>query len=87
MIKLQLMLIYDTDIVMSRFIRKIFNCRYNPRLDDAFCLLTLESSKNWRSPLYGATCNFNHQILPYGILFLTFININVFYLLPFKFSR
>ena len=46
MIKLQLMLIYDTDIVMSRFIRKIFNCRYNPRLDDAFCLLTLKSLKN-----------------------------------------
>jgi hypothetical protein len=43
---------------------------------------------NYRSPLFGATGNFNHQILPYGILFLTFINsTNVFYLLSFKFSR
>jgi hypothetical protein len=36
-------------------------------------------------PIFGATGNFNHQILPYGILFLTFINTNVFYLLSFKF--
>jgi hypothetical protein len=33
------------------------------------------------------TGNFNHQILPYGILFLAFIITNVFYLLSFKFSR
>jgi hypothetical protein len=44
--------------------------RYNPRMDYAFCLLTLKSSEKWRSPLFGATCNFNDQILPYGILFL-----------------
>ena len=31
--------------------------------------------KNGDSPLFGATGNFNHQILPYGILFLTCINI------------
>ena len=31
----------------------------------SFCLLTLQSSKKWRSPLFGATCNFNDQILPY----------------------
>jgi hypothetical protein len=31
--------------------------------------------------------NFNHQIIPYGILFLAFIIKNVFYLLSFKFSR
>ena len=37
--------------------------------------------------LFGATGNFNRQILPYGILFLTFTNTNVFYLLSFKFSR
>jgi hypothetical protein len=36
---------------------------------------------------YSATGNFNHQILPYGKLFLTFISTNVFYLLSFKFSR
>jgi hypothetical protein len=36
--------------------------------------------------LFDATGNFNHQILPYGILFLTFINTNVFYLLLFKIS-
>jgi hypothetical protein len=64
-----------------------FNCRYNPRMDYAFYLLTLKSSEKWRSSLFGATCNFNDQILPYGILFLTFINTNVFHLLPFKFSR
>jgi hypothetical protein len=36
----------------------------------------LKSYAKWRSPLFGATCNFNDQILPYGILFLTFINTN-----------
>jgi hypothetical protein len=64
--------------VTSRLFRKSFNCRYNPRMDYAFCLLTLESSEHWQSPLFGATCNFNDQILPYSILFLTFINTNVF---------
>jgi hypothetical protein len=29
---------------------------------------TLKSFEKWRSPLFGATGNFNHQILPYGIL-------------------
>ena len=78
MVKLQLInadIIDDTDIVTSRLFRKSFNCRYNPRMDYAFCLLTLESSEQWRSP-FCATCNFNDQILPYGILFLTFINTN-----------
>jgi hypothetical protein len=37
--------------------------------------------EKWRSLLFGATCNFNDQILPYGILFSTFISTNVFYLL------
>ena len=55
-------------------------------MDYAFCLLTLKSSEKWRSPLFGATCNFNDQILPYGVLFLAFINTDVFYLLSFKFS-
>ena len=90
MIKLPLInadIIDDTDTVASRLFRKSFNCRYNPRMDYAFCLLTLKSSVKWRSPLYGATCNFNHQILPYGILFLAFVNTDVFYLLSFKFSR
>jgi hypothetical protein len=89
MIKLQLInadIIYDTAIVTSLLFRKSFNCKYNPRMDYAFCLLTLKSSEKWPSPLFGATGNFNHQILPY-ILFLTFINTNVFYLLSFKFSR
>ena len=35
-------------------------------MDYAFCLLTL----NWRSPLFGATCNFNDQILPYLTLLI-----------------
>jgi hypothetical protein len=56
----------------SRLFRKSFNCRYNPRMDYAFCLLTLKSSEKWRSPLFGATCNFNDQILPYGILFFVY---------------
>jgi hypothetical protein len=90
MIKLQLInddIIYDNVFVTSRLFRKSFNCSYNPRMDCAFCLLTLKSSEKWRPPLFGATGNFNDQILPYGILFLTFINTNVFYLLSFKFSR
>ena len=90
MIKLQLSnaaIIYDTDCMMSQLFRKSFNCKYNPRMDYAFCLLTLKSYEKWRSPLFGSTCNFNDQILPYGILFLAFINTNVFYLLSFKFSR
>jgi hypothetical protein len=45
---------------------------------------TLKSFEKRRSPLFGATGNFNHQILPYGILFLAFIITNVFYLLSFK---
>ena len=89
MIKLQLINadIDDTDTVSSRLFRKSFNCRYNPRMDYAFFLLTLKSSEKWRSPLFGATCNFNDQILLYGMLFLAFINTYVFYLLSFKFSR
>ena len=90
MIKLQLInadIIYDTVFVTSRLFRKSFNCRYNSRMDYAFCLLTLKSSEKLRSPLFGSKCNFSDQILPYGILFLTFINTNVFYLLPFKFLR
>jgi hypothetical protein len=74
-------------IVMSRLFRKSFNCRYNPRMDYAFCLITLKSSEKWRSRLFGATCNFNDQILPYGILCLASINANVFYLMSFKFLR
>ena len=84
MIQLQLInadIIYDTAIVTSQLFRKSFNCRYIPRMDYAFFLLTLKRSEKWWSPLFGATCNFNHQIQPYGILFLTFINTNVFYLL------
>ena len=90
MIKLQLInadIIDDTDTVTSRLFRKSLNCRYDPRMDYAFCLLTLKSSEKWRSPLLGATCNFNDHILPYGILFLAFINTDVFYLLSFKFSH
>ena len=81
MIKLQLInadIIDDTDTVTLRIFRKSFNCRYNPRM---------KSYEKWRSPLFGATCNFNDQILPYGILFLAFINTDVFYLLSFKFAR
>ena len=64
-------IIYDTAIVTSQLFRKSFNCRYNPRMDYVPCL-TLQSYEKWRSPLFGATGNFNHQILLYGILFLTF---------------
>ena len=63
---------------------KSFNCRYDPKMDYAFCLITLKSSEKWWSGLFGATCNFNDQILPYGILCLTSINTNVFYLMSFK---
>ena len=48
MITLQLInadIIYDTTIVTSLLFRKSFNCRYNPRMDYAFCLLTLKSSE------------------------------------------
>ena len=50
MIKLQLInadIIEDTDTVTSRLFRKSFNCRYNPRMDYAFSLLTLKSSEKW----------------------------------------
>ena len=90
MVKLQLInaaIIYETADMTSRLFWKSFNCRYNPRMNYVPCLITLQSSKKWRSPLFGATGNFNHQILLYGMLFLTFINTNVFYLLWFKFSR
>ena len=76
-----------SDCLTSRRFRKSFNCRYNPRMDYVPCLLMLTSSEKWRSPLFGATGNLNHQILPYDILFLTFINTNVFYSLSFKFPR
>jgi hypothetical protein len=56
-------IIYDTAIVTSLLFRKSFNCKYNPRMDYVFCLLTLKSSEKWWSPLFGATCNFNDQIL------------------------
>ena len=72
MIKLQLInadIVYDTAIVTSLLFRKSFNCRYNPRMDYAFFLLTLKSSEKWRSPLFGATGNFNDQIQSYGIIF------------------
>ena len=81
MIKLHLILIYDTDFMTSRLFGKSFTyCMYNPRMDYAFCLLALKGSKKWRPPLFCAICNFNLQIT-------IFINTNVFYLLPFRFSR
>jgi hypothetical protein len=74
----------NADTVTSRLFRKSFNCRYNPRMDYAFCLLTLKSSEKWRSPLFGATCNFNDQILPYGILFSHSLTQMSFIYCPFK---
>ena len=53
--------------------------RINPRMDYAFCLLHIEEFWKMAIPLFGATGNFNHQILPYGILFLAFINTNVLF--------
>ena len=50
-----------------------------------FVSYTLKSFEKWRSPLFGATGNFNHQILPHGILFLAFIRTNVFDVLSFNF--
>jgi hypothetical protein len=41
-----------------------------------FVSSTLKSLEKWRTPLSGATGSLNHQILPYGILFLTFMCIN-----------
>jgi len=38
----------------------------------------IEEFLKLRLPLFGATRNFNYQILPYGRLFLAFINTNVF---------
>ena len=58
--------------------------RINPRMDHAFCLLHIEEFWKMAIPIIF---NFNDQILPYGILILTFISTNVFYLLSFKFSR
>jgi hypothetical protein len=43
----------------------------NPRMDYVFCLLHIEEFWKMVIPIFGATCNFNDQILPYGILFLT----------------
>ena len=60
MIQLKLMLIYGTDFMTSRLFRKSFNCRYYPGMEFASSLLTLESSKKWRSLLFGATFNFNN---------------------------
>jgi hypothetical protein len=58
-----------------------------PRMHYVFCLLHIEEFWKMAIPIFGATCNFNNQILPYGIQFLAFINTDVFYLLSFKFSR
>jgi hypothetical protein len=44
---------YNIRYVTSQLFRKSFNCRDNPRMDYAFCLLTLKSSEEWRSPLFG----------------------------------
>ena len=45
------------------------------------------SPYTWRCEnITASPCDFNNQILPYGILFLAFINTDVFYLLSFKFS-
>ena len=79
--------IYDAAIVKSRLFRESFNCMYKPRMEYAFCLITFKSSEKWRIPLFGATGNFNHQIIPYGKIFLAFINTNVLYFLSFKFAR
>jgi hypothetical protein len=60
MIKLQLInvdIIYDTDCLTSRagIIRE---------WTMPFVSSTLKSFEKWRSPLFGATGNFKHQILP-----------------------
>ena len=56
-------------------------------MDYVFCLFHIEEFWKMAIPIFGATCNFNDQILRYGILFLAFINTDDFYLLSFKFSR
>ena len=83
MIKLQLInadILYDTDWTTSQagWIREWIY---------VFCFLHIEEFWKMVIPIFGATCNFNDQIIPYGILFLAFINTDVFYLLSFKFSR
>jgi hypothetical protein len=45
----------------------------------SFVSSTLKSFEKWRSPLFGATGNFNHQILPYGnnVVYLSFDIYNI----------
>ena len=61
-------IIYDTTIVTSLLFRKSFNCRYNPRMDYVFCLLTLKSSEKWWSP-YIIWC-YKHLQSPNSTLWL-----------------
>jgi hypothetical protein len=42
-------------VFTSRFFRKSYDCRYNSRMDYAFCLLTLKSSEKWQAH-YLALC-------------------------------
>ena len=63
MIQLKLInanIIYDTDCVTSRagIIREWI-----------MPFVSSKSFEKWRSPLFGVTGNFNHQILPYGIVY------------------
>jgi hypothetical protein len=41
-------------------------------MDYVFCLLHIVEFWKMAIPIFGATCNFNDQILPDGILFLAF---------------
>jgi hypothetical protein len=69
-------------LISSNFIIK----NYVNRKITSYIYILIFTKSLW-SLLFGATCNFNDQILPYGILFLAFINTDVFYLLSFKFSQ
>ena len=52
---------------------KSFICRYNPRMDYAFCLITLKSSEKWRSRLFW--CYMQLQC-PNSTLRYTMLNIH-----------
>jgi hypothetical protein len=71
-------IIDDTDTVTSRPFRKSFKCRYYPRMDYAFCFLTLKSSEKWRSPLFWCYMqlqwpNSTRRYIIFNIHYMSFI--------------
>ena len=79
----KLMLIEDTAFVTPKIFRNNFNCRYNPKMNYALCLLTLKSLKKNGDPHYLVL----HATPITKFYLLTFISTTVFCLLPFKWSH